>query len=172
MTNQNNQTAVDVQKKKAELDARLSDIGWAVLLITIGTIWLLPEKQAPQGSWLIAAGLILLGINVIRYVNGIRMSGFSLVLGTLALVAGIGALFAWNLPLFAVALIVIGACMLSSRWLKNDPFPLIGRVVAAVGVETRKAQFVTPPASSAPTTPVRGSSSSSAISSAVSPSAS
>ena len=112
MTNQNNQTTVDVQKRKAELDARLGDIGWAVLLITVGTIWLLPEKQVPQGSWLIAAGLILLGLNAVRYFNGIRMSGFSLILGTLVLLAGIGAFFAWHLPLFAIALIVIGACML------------------------------------------------------------
>ncbi len=112
MTNQNNQTTDDVQKKKAKLDARLSDIGWAVLLITIGTIWLLPDKQVPQGSWLIAGGVILLGLNVIRYFNGIRMSGFSLVLGTLALLAGIAGFFAWHLPLFAIALIVIGACLL------------------------------------------------------------
>jgi len=56
MTNQNDQTTVDAQKRKAELDARLGDIGWAVLLITIGTMWLLPEKQVPQGSWMIAAG--------------------------------------------------------------------------------------------------------------------
>ena len=106
MTNQNDQTTVDAQKRKAELDARLGDIGWAVLLITIGTIWLLPERQVPQGGWMIAAGLILLRLNVIRYFNGIRMSGFGLVLGTLALFVGIAAFFVWNLPLFAVALII------------------------------------------------------------------
>lgn len=111
MTNQN-QTTTDVQKRKAELDARLGDIGWAVLLITVGTIWLLPGKQVPQGCWLIAAGLILLGLNAIRYFNSICMSGFSLVLGTLVLLAGIGAFFAWHLPLFAIALIGIGVCML------------------------------------------------------------
>ena len=119
MTNQNNSTTVDVQKKKEQLDARLGDIGWAVLLITIGTIWLLPEKQVPQGSWLIAAGLILIGLNAVRYFNGIRMSGFSLVLGTVTLLAGIGTFFAWNLPLFAIALIVIGVCMLLK--------PVVGR---------------------------------------------
>jgi hypothetical protein len=112
MTSQNNQNPVDGLTRRAKLDARLSDIAWAILLITVGTIWLLPEKQVPQGSWLIAAGLILLALNAIRYFNGIRMSSFSLVLGTVVLLAGIGALFAWHLPLFAIALIVIGACML------------------------------------------------------------
>lgn len=92
MSNQEDQSIGDAEARKAALDARLESVGWGVLLITIGTIWLLPEKQIPQGSWLIAAGLILLGLNVIRYFNGIRMSGFSLVLGTLALLAGAEAL--------------------------------------------------------------------------------
>ena len=69
------------------------------LLITVGTIWLLPEKQVPRGSWLMAAGIILLGLNAIRYLNGIRMRRFSLVAGAVALLAGVGAYFNWNLPL-------------------------------------------------------------------------
>ncbi len=94
------------------MNESLEDFGWGVLLITIGTIWLLPEKQLPPGSWLIAAGLIMLGINAIRYFNGITMSGFSLVVGFLALFAGMGAFFSLELPLLAIALILMGACML------------------------------------------------------------
>jgi hypothetical protein len=112
MTNQGNNIPVDENTRKVALNKHLEDIGWGVLLITIGTIWLVPEKLIPQGSWLIAAGLIMLGINAIRYFNGIKMSGFSLVVGILALFAGVGAFFSLNLPLFAIALIVIGACML------------------------------------------------------------
>jgi hypothetical protein len=120
MSNQEDQSIGDAEARKAALDTRLESVGWGVLLITIGTIWLLPEKQIPQGSWLIAAGLILLGLNIIRYFNGIRMSGFSLVLGTLALLAGAGKLFAWGLPLFAIALIAIGACMLLKPFLEEE----------------------------------------------------
>jgi hypothetical protein len=54
----------------------------------------------------------MLGINAIRYFNRIIMSGFSLVVGFLALFAGMGAFFGLELPLFAIALILIGACIL------------------------------------------------------------
>jgi hypothetical protein len=112
MTSQNNPIAVNETKRKAALGQKLEDIGWAVLLITVGTIWLIPEKQVPQGSWLIAAGTIMLGLNAIRYFNGIRMSGFSVVAGILAVFAGTGAFFHVNVPLLAIALIAIGICML------------------------------------------------------------
>lgn len=110
----------DESARRVALNKHLEDIGWGVLLITIGTIWLVPVKLIPQGSWLIAAGLIMLGINAIRYFNGIKMSGFSLVVGILALFAGVGAFFSLNLPLFAIALIVIGACMLLKPLLEKD----------------------------------------------------
>ena len=98
-----------------DLDKRLDDIGWGVLLVTTGTIWLLPDKQVPHGSWLIAAGLIMLGLNAIRYFNQIRMNGFSLIVGTLVLLAGLGEFFSVNLPLFAIALILIGVCSFMKR---------------------------------------------------------
>jgi hypothetical protein len=120
MSNQGNQIAVDENMRKVALNKRLEDFAWAVLLITMGTIWLVPEKQVPQGSWLIAAGLIMLGLNAIRYFNGIKMSGFSLVVGVLALFAGVGAFFSVNLPLLAIAVIVIGACMLLKPLLAKD----------------------------------------------------
>jgi hypothetical protein len=120
MTTRENQISVDENTGKVALNKRLEDFGWGVLLITIGTIWLAPEKQVPHGSWLIAAGLIMLGLNAIRYFKRINMSGFSLVLGILALLAGVGQFFSLNLPLFAIALIVIGACMLLKPLLEKD----------------------------------------------------
>jgi hypothetical protein len=119
MTSQGNQIPVDENTRKVALNKRLEDFGWGVLLITIGTIGLVPEK-VPHGSWLIAAGFIMLGLNAIRYFKAIKMSGFSLVVGILALFAGVGAFFSLNLPLFAIALIVIGACMLLKPLLEKD----------------------------------------------------
>jgi hypothetical protein len=120
MTNQGNHIPVDENTRKVALNKHLEDIGWGVLLITIGTIWLVPAKLIPQGSWLIAAGLIMLGINAIRYFNGIKMSGFSLVVGILALLAGLGEFFGLTLPLFAITLIVIGVVMLLKLWLEKN----------------------------------------------------
>jgi hypothetical protein len=124
MTNERSKSSADESTRKAALNKRLEDFGWGVLLVTIGTIWLLPQKQVPQGSWLIAAGLIMLGLNVIRYFKGIKMSDFSLIVGILALFAGLGEFFGLKLPFFPIALIVIGACMLLKRLIeKNSTFP-------------------------------------------------
>ncbi len=102
----------DGTTRKQYLNRRLEGFGWAALLITLGTLWLMPEKQVPRGSWLIAAGIIMLGLNAVRYLNRIRMSGFSLVVGTVALIFGLAEFFGWKVPLFPVALIVVGAGIL------------------------------------------------------------
>ncbi len=98
--------------KTVSLEQRFDDLGWAVLLIAVGAIWLLPEEHVPHGSWLIVAGIIMLGLNVARLCNGLRTSGFSVVLGALALIAGLAAFFSINVPLFPIGLIVIGVYIL------------------------------------------------------------
>jgi len=126
MTTQDNQVSVDKNTRKAALNRCLEGFGWAVLLIVVGTIWLLPETQLPHGSWLIAAGLIMLGLNAIRYFNGIRMSSFSLVVGIVALIIGLGAFFGVKLPLIAIALIVIGVGILLKAMLEKDSMSRTG----------------------------------------------
>jgi drug/metabolite transporter (DMT)-like permease len=127
MTTEHKQVSTDESTRKVVLSKRLEDFGWAVLLIVIGTIWLVPEKLMPKGSWLIAAGIIMLGLNAIRYFNGIKMVGFSLVAGMLALLAGFGEFFGLTLPLFAIALIVIGLVMLIKPLLEKNSIPTVGQ---------------------------------------------
>jgi drug/metabolite transporter (DMT)-like permease len=117
----------DESTRKVALSKRLEDLGWAVLLIVIGTIWMMPEKLMPKGSWLIAAGIIMLVLNAIRYFNGIKMVGFSLVAGILALLAGFGEYFGLTLPLFAIALIVIGLVMLIKPFLEKNSISTVGQ---------------------------------------------
>jgi hypothetical protein len=76
----------------------------------IGALWLLP--QVPAGTWLIGTGVILLGLNVARYLNGIRMSTFTVLLGTAAIAFGVAAFLGVELPLFPILLIAIGAGIL------------------------------------------------------------
>jgi drug/metabolite transporter (DMT)-like permease len=127
MITQGNHIPVDENMRKVVLNKRLEDFGWGAILITIGTIGLVPEKQVPHGSWLIVAGFIMLGINAIRYFNGIKMSGFSLVVGILALLAGVGKFLGLNLPLFAIALIVIGVVILLKPLLEKDSISFVGQ---------------------------------------------
>jgi len=106
---QGNQAASNQDTQKSALNKRLESIGWALFLIMIGGLWLVPDERVPKGTWLIGAGLIMLGLNGARYVSGIKMSGFTIVLGVLALAAGLGDFFGIDLPLLAILLILIGA---------------------------------------------------------------
>jgi hypothetical protein len=115
MNTQENSRSIDESTQKAALSRRLEGIGWGVLLIAVGTIWLLPQGRVPKGTWLIAAGLIVLGFSVVHYFNALKVSGFSLAVGILALVAGLGEYFAVELPLFAIALIGLGTWLLLQR---------------------------------------------------------
>jgi hypothetical protein len=117
----------DESTRKVALSKRLEDFGWAVLLIVIGTIWLIPANLMPKGSWLIAAGIIMLGLNAIRYLNGIKTVGFSLIAGILALLAGLGEFLGLTLPLFAIALIVIGVVMLLKPLLEKNAISAVGQ---------------------------------------------
>src|SRR5512135_1427982 len=85
----------------------LDEFAWALFLILIGAIWLLPAGTVPEGTWLVGAAVILLGVNAVRSLRGIKMSGFAIVLGVLALLAGLGHLAGVNVPVFAILFIII-----------------------------------------------------------------
>jgi hypothetical protein len=90
------------------LDKRLDSIGWALFLIMIGGLWLAPEGTVPEGTWLIGTGVIILGLMAVRYLNGIKVSGFWLVLGIVALAFGISSVFGLNIPVLPILIIIIG----------------------------------------------------------------
>jgi len=98
--------------KKRALNARIDAIGWALFFIMIGALFLLPEGTVPQTTWLLGAGLIMLGENVFRRLKGIRMEGCTLVLGIIALTFGIGGFIGIGLPVFPILLILLGASII------------------------------------------------------------
>jgi hypothetical protein len=91
------------------LDKRLENVAWALFLIMLGGLWLAPEGMVPEGTWLAGAGLIMLGLNGARYMNGIKMSNFSIALGIIALLVGLGDMVGVDLPVFPILLILVGA---------------------------------------------------------------
>jgi hypothetical protein len=93
------------------LDRQLSDIGWGLLFMLTGLVWMVPSPQVPEGTWLFGVAAILIGINVARYLKHLAMSSFSLVLGFLALLAAFGQLWSVELPLLAICLLIIGASL-------------------------------------------------------------
>ncbi len=103
------------------LNRNLETAAWGALFIWWGITELF--QFLPHGTGAIGIGLIFLGLNVARSLNGIPTSGFSTTLGILALVlgglelAGSALRLPFELPVFAILLIVLGAIMLARELL-------------------------------------------------------
>ncbi len=102
------------------LDERLETIGWALLLMFTGGIWLVPDGLVPSGTWLVGVGLILLGLNVVRYASGIAMRGLGNILGILALATGLGAFLGVKVPFWPILIILIGAYLIVKPWFQRQ----------------------------------------------------
>jgi hypothetical protein len=120
MTTQKMSTPHVEENKKNTLNERLESIGWALFLIMIGGIGLVPDAMVPEEAWLIGVGLIMLGLNLARYVNQIPTSSGTLFLGALALIAGVTSVFGVDLPIFPIALILLGLSALSKTFFEKS----------------------------------------------------
>ena len=100
-------------------DRRLHDIGWGLLLMLTGGVWLMPPETVPAGTWLFGVAVILLGVNAVRYIKHIEVSTFSVVLGLAALVAAASQMWRTDPPLVAIFLIVIGASLVAKPLLSR-----------------------------------------------------
>lgn len=101
---------------------RFEVITWGAFFIWWGVTELFPSL--PEGIGAVGIGVILLGLNAIRSLNGIPASGFTTTLGILALVWGGLELAApilrlpFELPVFAILLIVLGVIFLGRELLR------------------------------------------------------
>ena len=105
--------------EKAALNKRLEAIAWGAFLIMLGCRFFIPDEQVNEGWWSIGVAIILLGLNAARYFNGLRMSGFTIVLGIIALLTGIGELAGLDLPVLPILLILLGANLLLKPWFES-----------------------------------------------------
>ena len=110
---------IALESEKASLNKRFESIAWGLFLIMIGGMAFIPNDQVPEGLWSLGVGIILLGLNGIRYRNGIRMSGFTTVLGIIALFTGIGEFAGIDLPGLAILLILLGAALVLKPWIEE-----------------------------------------------------
>lgn len=109
-------------EKSLKLNGTLEAVAWGSLLVWWGVTELgsaLPHGMSPLG-----VGLILVGINVVRRLSGVAIRMWSTVLGVLALVWGgldlAGSLWRppFEMPTFAILLIVLGAMVLGHELLR------------------------------------------------------
>ena len=110
------QTPVIQDPEKAALNKRLETIAWGLFLIMLGGFMFVPKNLAPDGLWSIAVGLIMLGLNVARYLNHVRMSGFTTILGLISILGGVVQLFGVKHLEGAFLLIMLGAYLILKPW--------------------------------------------------------
>ena len=99
------------------LSRNFDAIGWGALFIWWGVSMMFPSL--PNGITTIGTGLILIGVNIARKLTGLPIDGFSAAIGILAFVwgaleiAGVLIHFPYELPIFAILLIVLGLIILA-----------------------------------------------------------
>jgi hypothetical protein len=99
------------------LNRNFEAMAWGAIFIWWGITELV--ISLPHGVGAIGIGLILLGLNTARSLNGIPTSGFSTTVGVLALVLGVLELatsilrLPFELPIFSILLIVLGVVVLA-----------------------------------------------------------
>ena len=101
------------------LNGRLEGICWGLFFIVSGAVWLSPWGRAHEGIGTIATGLIMLGLNGARRYYGIAMSKSTIVLGSVALLVGLGELLGVDVPGLAILLILIGLDQIVRLWLRE-----------------------------------------------------
>jgi len=99
------------------LNRNFETIAWGAFFVWWGITGLF--KFLPEGTGAVGFGLILIGLNVARSLNGMPTSGFTITLGILALVlgglelAGFFLSLPFELPIFAILVIVLGVIVLA-----------------------------------------------------------
>ncbi len=98
------------------LNRNFEAIAWGALFIWWGITAIVPSL--PNGTTALGIGLILITVNVARRLSGVPINGFSTTIGVLALVwgglelAGVLLSLPFELPVFAILLIVLGVIVL------------------------------------------------------------
>lgn len=105
------------------LNRNFEMMAWGAFFVWWGiTEWF---KFLPEGTGAVGFGLILIGLNAARSLNGLPTSGFTITLGILALVlgglelAGFFLSLPFELPVFAILLIVLGVIVLAREMIGN-----------------------------------------------------
>ncbi len=110
-------------ENKQTLNRNLDTIAWGAFFLWWGITVLF--KSLPVGIGAVGIGLILLGLNAVRALNGIPTSGFTLALGLITLALGgldlakVALHLPWDLPVFAITLTLLGVLLLGRAVLAN-----------------------------------------------------
>lgn len=97
---------------RVKLNKRLESAAWGFFLIMLGGFMFVPDEIIQGGWWSIGVGLILVGLNVARYMNHLRMSGFTTFLGVISVIGGVLDLAGLEGVNGPILIIVLGAYLI------------------------------------------------------------
>lgn len=123
------QSNVAIDPEKAALNKRLESVAWGCFLVMLGGFMFIPRAVVTPGWWSIGVGLIMLGLNMARYVNKLKMSGFTTLLGIVSLIGGIVQIFSMRSFEGAFLLIILGLYLVFKQWF--DQRKLFGKAEEA-----------------------------------------
>jgi hypothetical protein len=110
------QEVIEIDEQKSALNKRLEATAWGLFLIMLGGFLLVPHTIIAKGVWSIGVGMIMLGLNVARYFNKIKMSGFTTFLGVVSLISGVLEILGLNDFEGALLLIILGSYLIVKPW--------------------------------------------------------
>jgi hypothetical protein len=96
-----------------DLPRRIEAIGWGLLFLVSGILFLIPGL--PEGTWLVALGILMLGLNATRLAMNLPIERFGVVIGAGAVLAGLGIMAGMDVPVFALLLIVSGLAIIAEQ---------------------------------------------------------
>ncbi len=112
--------AIVQDPERAALNKRLETIALGCFLVMLAgsMLWstISPQNPVREGVWSIIVGLIFLGLNAARYVNKIKMSGFTTFLGILSVVGGVVQLFGVRGMEGVFLLLILGLYLIVKPW--------------------------------------------------------
>ncbi len=103
---------------RAMLNLRLIKLSWALFLILIGASWILENLEKIKGDQMWAliyagSGGILLLLNLLRIIFKLNISRFTIGLGVLGVLMGVGNIYApGSISIWAAVVLIIGLSML------------------------------------------------------------
>ena len=117
---QDEATNFEIDPEKEALNKRLEGVAWGCFLILLGGFVFVPEQIVEGGWWSIGVGSIMLGLNAARYLNQLKMSGFTTFLGIVAIIDGTLQLLWMDTFNGSVFLIILGAYLVIKPWIEKQ----------------------------------------------------
>jgi hypothetical protein len=102
---------------RRDLPRRIDAIGWGLLFLMTGTLALIPGL--PEGTWLAGLRVLLLGLNAARIVLGLSPEWLTVILGSVALLGGLGGMVGAAVPEFVLLLILCGVAMIAGQLVRG-----------------------------------------------------